>query len=274
MKQSVSLLDFLALKTLTVGIALLQGDSAVRRLKAHRSTFNSSQFQYFIDESEASTDTTVAAAVYRLACRTNFAAPGFALIRQSRVKTSKEHRQSIIDLKENLSLVHQAMVGPPLEWFTLNRLDLKETTPPHRDAGPAQSLLILGYEPTKVRSELWVADYSACAHQLGLSPLQFLEEFNPMYHKGMQHLAPYVMPVAEYDSNHFHILVVNNSSTALNRQAQHWQGLLHSAAMLGKVTGHPRIVNSAMIAPADAESKILSPEAVEQFLTSDKITQY
>jgi len=275
MKQSVSLLDMLALKTLTAGVALLQGDSAVRAQKAHRSNFICSQFQYFIQQDETSSPATLAAAVYRLVCRTSFAAPGFALIRQTQIKSSKEQRQAMIELKENLSIMHQAMVGPPLEWFTLNRFDQKETTRPHRDAGPAQSVLIIGYEPSKIRSDLWVADYSACAHQLGLSPLQFLEEFNPMYAKGMHHLAPYVMPVEDFDSKHFNMLVVNNSSTALDRQAQHWQGLLHSAAMRGRVNGGTRIINSAMIAPQQSDGhKALSAEAVEHFLSSDKTNQY
>lgn len=276
MKQTNSLLDLLALRTLTVGVALLQGDSAVKRLKAHRSTFYSAQFPYFIEDTQFKSHSDLAAEVYRLVCRTNFAAPGFALIRQTTVKSSLEQRQAMIELKEHLSLAHQARVGPALNWFCLNRFDQEETTKAHRDGAPAQSLLILGYEPTKVKSQIWVADYSACAHQLGLSPVQFLEEFNPMYEKGRLHLAPYMMPVEEYDSNYYQILVVNNSSTALNRAENHWQGLLHSADITGGNLNEKRIINSTIVTPAsispENDEVVVPPENIERFLKGEEIT--
>ena len=44
------------------------------------------------------------------------------------------------------------------------------TTRPHRDGGPDECLLLLGYEPSSVPAELRMADYSRCAHGLGLTP--------------------------------------------------------------------------------------------------------
>ena len=38
----------------------------------------------------------------------------------------------------------------------------------------AESMLVLGYEPSKVRSRLFLADYSRAANDLGITPQDFL----------------------------------------------------------------------------------------------------
>jgi hypothetical protein len=265
-------MDMLALKTLVVGVALVQGNPrAGSQKQSDREGLHSSQFQYFIVDTDASSPQEMAAEVYRLACRTSFAPPGFALLRQTQTTSSKAQRQSLVELKENLSRIHQATVGQALGWFSLNRFNQKTTTRPHRDAGPAQSLLLLGYEPSSVASDLFIADYSACAYQLGLSPVQFLEEFNPMYQKGKQHLAPYVMPILDFDSSFYQILVINNSSTPLNRTDRNWQGVLHFAQMSGNSSAS-RLINSTSVMPlAPGEEEAVSVKDLEQFLTSDKL---
>jgi hypothetical protein len=274
MKQPLRLIDMLALKTLAVGVAFVQRNPAgSSQIGSDSEGLHSSQFQYFIKDTELSSPQKLAAAIYRLVCRTNFAAPGYALVRQTKIQSSRAQRESLVELKENLSHVHQTVAGSPLGWFSLNRFDQKTTTRPHRDAGPAQSLLLLGYEPSKVTSDMLIADYSACAHQLGLSPVQFLEEFNPKYQKGMQNLAPYIMPLVEFDPSFYNILVVNNSSTPLNRQEFHWQGVLHCAEIYGNST-QPRVINSTSIRPlGSGEEDIIDGTTVQQFLTSDKLDQ-
>jgi hypothetical protein len=39
---------------------------------------------------------------------------------------------------------------------------------------------MLGYEPSAVRSHLFLADYSRCAFDLGMEPKKFLTDFNPV----------------------------------------------------------------------------------------------
>jgi len=238
---------------------------------------HSTQFKYYIEVEQSADPMIMAAEVYRLACRTNFAAPGFALLRLNDVKSSVEQRQTIVQLKESLSTLHRALVGQSIGWFSLNRFDQKSTTRPHRDAGPAQSLLILGYEPSPIKSDLWIGDYSACAHELGLSPVQFLEEFNPMYDKGLSNLAPYIIPVAEFDNNAYNILIINNSSAALDRQQHHWQGVLHNAELhtgnLKKI-GARRIINSTCVAPLEeGDNEGATAEEVENFVKKEKLDE-
>jgi hypothetical protein len=263
----------IALKTLVAGVALVQGSPASRsQADLDGEGKHSSQFKYFVQDNQFDTPTKLAAAVYRLACRESFAPPGYALIRQTKITSSKAHRESLIELKESLSLIHKAITGQTLGIFSINRFDQKHSSRPHRDGAPAQSLLLVGYEPTRVASELFIADYSACAHQLGLSPVQFLEEFNPMYKKGMDNLAPYVMPLVEYDPSYFNILVINNSSMPLNRIDHYWQGVLHYADINGVGLG-ARVINSLSLTPLVEEaSAAVSEEAVRNFLKSENLS--
>jgi hypothetical protein len=110
MKQPLSLLDILALRTLTVGVAFLQGDSR-SLLVANSEGMHSSQFQYFMEDTEETAPLKLASDIYRLVGRSNFAAPGFALLRQTKISSSKAQRQSLVELKENLSQVHLATSG-------------------------------------------------------------------------------------------------------------------------------------------------------------------
>ena len=112
MKQALRLIDMLALKTLAVGVSLVQGvPPASGQVGSDSESTHSSQFRFFIDDSEVSSSLKLAAEVYRLAARTNFAAPGFALIRQSKIKSSKDQRKSLVDLKENLSQIHHRSIA-------------------------------------------------------------------------------------------------------------------------------------------------------------------
>lgn len=71
---------------------------------------------------------------------------------------------------------------------------------------------MLGYEPSRVTSRLFLADYSRCAFDLGITPRQFLEEHNPMYDRGEQELAPYVTEVRQAGAGHAQVLLINNNS--------------------------------------------------------------
>ena len=108
----------------------------------------------------------------------------------------------------------EIMTGAPLGYFSINRFSQKQTTPPHRDGAPDRSILILGYEPTEVDSSLAIADYSRCARKLGLTPKQFLDDFNPMYARGLKELEPFTKELDEFDKKRHQILLINNSFEA------------------------------------------------------------
>jgi hypothetical protein len=225
-----------------------------------------------INDSQDSDNGAVARQLYDLVCRTDFTQPGFALLRLAPDETSTGQRRLMVQLKEYLSSFHFKERGSRLDWFNMTRFDQKNTTKPHRDGAPSESLLILGYEPTVVKSNISMADYSKCAYELGLTPDKFLEEFNPMYEKGLELLAPFTTQISEFDPSFFQILIVNNSSSALSAKQQKWQGVLHSAIV--SKDDAPRIINSTCIAPCGyIEAKPVSDEQISEFLESTTIAE-
>jgi hypothetical protein len=237
------------------------------------------QSNHFIDLSRQQSINTanLAQYVYQLVCRCDFIQPGFALVRLPKEMTSLHQRRLMVDLKEQLSLLYQSDRGTALDWFNMTRFDQKNTTKPHRDGAPNDSLLLLGYEPTTVQSKLSMADYSKCAQTLGITPAAFLEDCNPMYEKGLELLAPYTIQVSEFDITRYQLLIINNSCNPLLEGESTWQGVLHCATV--STDSGSRVINSTSICPAAKESPSevqeyspVSAEAVNDFLSQTTLT--
>jgi hypothetical protein len=191
----------------------------------------SAQFNYLIDDGQyASQERLMAEAVYRLCARSCFAPPGFALIKQQAVKSVREQRRKLVELKENLSLIHQSRSGHSLGWVSLTpgKIAGEEGRKLHREIAPSQSILLFGLVPSRQPQRLLLADYAACASELSLTPIQFLEEFTPVFKKFMSILAPYTMAINNLEHDHYYLLAVNNSDSALGKKEGLWQGLLHA----------------------------------------------
>src|SRR5262245_32148457 len=119
----------------------------------------------------------VAPAVFR----TDFEAPGWALLDLGLGLEPRAFRGLLVALGEALAGLYQAQFGGRLSWVSLSRFDQQNSTRPHRDGGPDASLLVLGYEPTEVPSRLWLLDYSKAAHERGITPAEFLDCCNPAF---------------------------------------------------------------------------------------------
>jgi hypothetical protein len=177
----------------------------------------------------------------------------------------------MVELKEAISALFCAQHGKVLGWQTMSRFDQKVTTKPHRDGGPAESLLILGYEPTSVKSSLSIADYTKCATDRGITPDIFLEEYNPMFEKGLELLKPYTTKLTEFDTSYFQILVINNSSCAYTENGSSLLGVLHCAEIGQNQTGS-RVINSTSISPlANGECEPVSAARLQDFLENSNI---
>jgi hypothetical protein len=149
------------------------------------------------------------------------------------------------------------------------RFDQQETTKFHLDGAPAESLLMLGYEPSKVRSRLFLADFSRAAFDLGITPAQFLTDFNPMYGKGEEVLGRYVTELPQPIEGHSRILLVNNSFLPFTDARTNPLGVMHKAIILPDDTER-RIVNSTMLAVGGEE---IGVEKQEDFVTTDEISR-
>lgn len=201
----------------------------------------------------------LAGEVYDLVCRTDFGKPGFCVIKCGTDIDSQSFRRSMVSLKTEMAKLHEQQRGSTLIYLSAGRFDQQTSTRPHLDGGPDESLLMLGYEPSEVHAEVEISDYTRCASDLRLSPKEFMERHNPMFHAGFELLRPYASVLRCFDPRQFQIVVINNSSAPID--GQHWLGTLHTATIINPDDSKRRIINSTMIAPAPIGTSDVVPEA-------------
>lgn len=197
--------------------------------------------------------------VFRRVWRTALDAPGFALVRFTRGVDSRELRRAMVELVEAFP------VGFVPERF--GRFDQQVSSKFHRDGAPPASLLVLGYEPTAVRSRFWIADASAAAVRAGLPLADYLAADNPMFPAGEATLVPFV---TELDLPHGEafVVVVNNSLLPLD--GANPLGVLHKAVIPSPDPTGRRVINSVGFTPA-AGATGLPPAERDRFLTRDDL---
>jgi hypothetical protein len=209
--------------------------------------------------------------VFALAWRLDFSAPGFCLLDAGPRVESQHLRRWIVDLKERLSEIGVERDGRPFAFRSMGRFDQQQTTKFHLDGAPSQSMLMLGYEPSRVRSRLYLADYTRAAFDLGITPQQLLSDFNPMYRKGEELLARYITELSKQNEGHARILLVNNSSLPFVESRTDPLGVMHKAEIINPTEAERRIVNSTMLVVGEKEE--INPEQQEEFIRTDRISQ-
>jgi hypothetical protein len=203
--------------------------------------------------------------------RFGFSAPGFCVLDLGRRVNSHQLRSKMLELKECLSEVGGRWGGVRFAYRSLGRFDQQETTKFHLDGAPDQSLLMLGYEPSNVRSRLSLADYSRCAYDMNMEPKAFLDEFNPMYRKGDELLAPYMTELPQPAEGHARILLINNSCLPFTHARTNPLGVLHKAEIPDPDESERRIVNSVMLVAGGSEEV---PEGkLQAFVTTEEISK-
>jgi hypothetical protein len=209
--------------------------------------------------------------VFALVWRFDFSAPGFCLLDAGPRVESHDLRRWLLDLKERLSEIGLERGGRPFTFRSMGRFDQQETTKFHLDGAPSQSMLMLGYEPSRVHSRLYLADYTRAALDLGITPQQLLNDFNPMYRKGEQLLARYITELSEQNEGHARILLVNNSSLPFVESRTNPLGVMHKAEIINPTDAERRIVSSTMLVVDEKEE--ISLEQQEEFVRTDRISQ-
>ena len=214
---------------------------------------------------------TLADEIFAAVWRFDFLVPGFALINLGTGMDSLTMRRLMVDLKDRLSEIETCQGGTGFGIRSLGRFDQQETTRFHLDGAPDRSLLMLGYEPSMIASRLSIADYSREANELGISPRQFLDDYNPMYRVGEDRLAQSVTTLPHPDPGVSRILLINNSCLSRNQERTHPLGVLHKAEILNPDPSQPRIVNSMMLTGQGPDE--VAAEKVHQFLTSQDLSR-
>ncbi len=176
----------------------------------------------------------------------------------------------MLTLKERLSDLCFQRTGRRLLFRSMARFDQQETTKFHLDGAPDQSMLMLGYEPSQVHSRLFLADYTRAAFDFGITPQQFLQDYNPMYRRGDELLGRYVTELPQPESGRARILLINNSSLPFTEARTNPLGVMHKAVIIMPNEAERRIVNSTMLVTEGAE---IAAEKREEFVRTDKISQ-
>jgi hypothetical protein len=153
----------------------------------------------------------------------------------------------------------------------MGRFDQQETTKFHLDGAPSESMLILGYEPSNVRSRMFLADYCRCAFDLGIEPKQFLAEFNPMFRQGEEMLSRYVTELPQPDDGHFRLLLINNSSMPFTEERRNPLGVMHKAEIVNRDESQRRLVNSIMLTVGKTDE--IGADQQMEFVTTEKISK-
>jgi hypothetical protein len=210
---------------------------------------------------------TQAERVFDLVWRVDFGAPGFCLIDLGTGTDSHAVRSSMVLLKNKLSEVG----GVAFSFRSMGRFDQQETTKFHLDGAPAESMLILGYEPSNVCSRIFLADYCRCAFDLGIEPKQFLADFNPMFRQGEEMLSRYVTELPQPDDGHFRLLLINNGSLPFTEERKNPLGVMHKAQIVSPSESERRLVNSIMLTVGESDA-IWADQQME-FVTTEKISK-
>lgn len=87
----------------------------------------------------------VARRLYPLVFRTDFSQPGFALLDLGPDFGSETPRRLVVELKQQFDRLESQHRGRRLAYQSMGRFDQQVTTKPHRDGGPNESILMLGY---------------------------------------------------------------------------------------------------------------------------------
>lgn len=143
--------------------------------------------------------------------RTDQSQPGYFVVDLGKVE-SHTVRSEMVKIKEEFSKFE------PFYYSWLMRFDQQVTTKFHKDGGPEENLLVLGYEPSQVRSNLYIGD-----------DLDFTAG---------KEIPAKVTKVPDFEEGHSYIVILNNS--------KQW-GILHKAEVLDPDPNKPRIINSMQL---------------------------
>jgi hypothetical protein len=240
--------------------------------KFNNSVTNSSDHAaYCLKASDQRAVLEQAASVFDLVWRVDFSAPGFCSIDVGPAVDAHALRSAMVGLKERLSDICVSRGGQAFGFKSLGRFDQQVTTKFHLDGAPEQSMLMLGYEPSHVRSRVLLADYSRAAHELGIDPERFLRDFNPMYKRGEELLGRYATELPQPRDGHSRILLINNSSLPFTEARTNALGVMHQAIISSPDDTLRRIVNSTMLALGGADD--VAHEQVAEFIQTEKISK-
>ncbi len=189
----------------------------------------------------------VVEAVAPLVFRTDLEAPGFMLLDLGHEHSPARFRAHLVDLGRTLADHYALEFGDALRFVSCSRFDQQSPTRPHRDGGPDASLLLLGYEPTSVASTVYLLDYTRAAADRDLTPVEYLDAFNPAFGTNARLLDSYTEEADGFDPTRYQILIVNNSCLPYADRHRGMLGVLHHAVIFAPDRTRSRVIDSVLL---------------------------
>ena len=212
----------------------------------------------------------IAQQIFDQVFRTTTEKPGFAYLDLGKNSDSYQLRKLMVDIKYQLDELVRQEFDKKLTYQWLTRFDQQENTKFHQDNAGDQSFLMLGYEPTIIQSELYIADYVKFSYDYQIDPVDFFEKYNPLFIDQNEELEPYITKVQGIRSDHFQIFLINNSNSAGKSETL---GVLHQAKMIKTDTSRSRIVNSMMLNMINKDDIQHSNSNEQEFMTTTQVNE-
>lgn len=182
---------------------------------------------------------------------------------------SKTFRQIMIELKEGLSNLCKKRSNKRLNYHWMGRFNHQHTSGFHRDNAAEHSFLILGYEPTKVDSRVYLADYTKLIEKENIS-------LNTYFHSDQEEnvaskdwsLKPYVSELTPFYKDTFRLVILDNSKSFNEKTF----GVFHRGEVLKSIDGEDRVINSIMLHLCDSETEEQhTQKQIRDFVNTDRI---
>ncbi|MCU0704796.1 MAG: hypothetical protein MUF18_12530 [Fimbriiglobus sp.] len=197
--------------------------------------------------------------------RTSTDQPGWAVLTPAEPLDSFALRRAMVRVLAALSTEAERAGRPAFVVERVGRFDQQVSTRFHRDGGPVGSLLMLGYEPSRVVSRFFVADAARAAEAAGMGVNAFLTANNPLRPAGEAALAN-VTTELSWPTDRGAIVIVNNSLYPDGEPGRPL-GLLHKGLIPHPDPTATRVINSLGAMPADEPGRVSLPaEVVEEFV--------
>lgn len=197
--------------------------------------------------------------VYERVRRLDCAAPGWSHLEMPAGLSSHDLRTVMITIGDHLIARFRDDLGMTMEYLSLGRVDQKLSTRIHLDGGPPHSILVLGYEPSLIRSQVAVVDYARHCRDRGIAISDFLARFDQRS-ADLGDFAGYVTRLPEFASDRANVVVVNNSSSACGEVGL--CGLMHVACV--EAGSGARVINTLTLGEAAATASHALDETAKQ----------
>lgn len=176
--------------------------------------------------------------------RTNTDKAGFVYLDFGKQIGSRKLRTIMVELKTELSKFTTNRFNKILTYQWLGRFDQQVNTPYHLDNAGDQSILMLGYEPSEIESELYLADYDKFSKESEAARKDYSVKFNPIIKEKESVLKPYIIEVKPFDKDTYKIILINNSNSKSNSETL---GVFHMARIIKPDLNKSRVINSMML---------------------------